>query len=130
MKQIEICGKEYNIDCNAAIYPKYRRIFNKDIYSDINVLKKFITKQVLLVDNLKKENPNVDDAVIISSLSSIMLEDMGLFMEAATRMLYIMIYTVDNNIQEYEKWLESIPTIRTNDKWIVEVTELAVDCFC
>ena len=130
MKTIEICGKEYPIDCNAAIYPKYRRMFDRDIYMDINILQQFLTKQVLLTENLKEENPDIDDTTIISSLSSLMIDDMGLFMEAATRMVYMMVYTVDRNIPDYEKWLEKIPSIKTNDEWIVEVTELAVDCFC
>ena len=117
MKTIEICGKKYEIDCNALTHVKYRKMFNTDIFSDIRILKTFLTKQVLLAENLKKENPEVDDATIITSLSTLMLDDMGLFLEASTRMAYIMIYT-------------SIPSLKTNDEWIAEVTEFAVDCFC
>lgn len=130
MKQIEICGKKYEIECNALVYLKYREKFNTDIFNDIKILQSFLTKQVLLTNKLKEENPNIDDATIITSLSSIMIEDMGLFIEAATRIAYIMIYIANKHIEEYEEWLENIPTIRTNDKWIAEVTEIAVDCFC
>ena len=55
---------------------------------------------------------------------------MGLFVEAATRIAYIMIFTANKNVEEYENWLENITTIKTNDEWIVEVTEFAVNCFC
>lgn len=130
MKIIEICGKKYEIDCNALTHIKYRKLFNTDIFSDIKILKSFLTKQVLLAENLKKENPKIDDTTIIMSLSTLMLDDMGLFLEASTRMAYIMIYTVNKRIEEYEEWLKNIPSLKTNDEWIAEVTEFAVSCFC
>lgn len=130
MKTIEICGKKYPIECNSLVYPKYREFFKTDIFSDIRILQTFLTKQTLLAKELKDNNPDIEDSKIIASLSSFMLEDMGLFMEASTRIAYIMIYMADKKIEEYEKWLESIPSIKTNDEWIVEVTELAVSCFC
>lgn len=130
MKTIEICDKKYPIDCNALTYKNYRDKFNTDVFSDIRILQSFLTKQVLLAENLKKENPGVDDTTIISNLSTLMLDDMGIFIEAATRMAYIMILTADKKIQEYDEWLESIPSIKTNDEWIAEVTEFAVNCFC
>lgn len=130
MKTIEICGKKYPIECNSLVYPKYREFFRTDIFNDIRILRTFLTKQTLLAKELKDKNPEIEDAKIIASLSSLMLEDMGLFMEASTRIAYIMIYMADKKIEEYEKWLERIPSIKTNDEWIIEVTELAVSCFC
>lgn len=130
MRTITICDKKYEIDCNASVYYKFRKIFNRGIFDDIRQLQEFLTKQVLLTEQLKKENPKVDDATIIASLSTLMLEDMDLFVEAATRIAYIMIYTVNKKIPVYEEWLESIPSIKTNDEWIAEVTEHAVSCFC
>ena len=130
MKTIEICGKEYPIECNALTHVKYRKVFNTDIFSDIKILQSFLTKQVLLAEQLKKENPEIDDEKIIASLSKLMLDDMGLFVEAATRMAYIMLLTANKKVQGYEEWLETIPSLKTNDEWIVEVTEFAVDCFC
>lgn len=130
MKKITICDKEHEIDCNALTHIKYRKIFNRGIFDDIKILQSFLTKQILLTQNLKKENPELDDATIISSLSRVMLDDMDLFAEAATRMAYIMIYTANKKIPEYEEWLENIPYLKTNDEWIAEVTEFAVNCFC
>lgn len=130
MKTIVICDKKYEIDCNALTYVKYRKIFNRGIFDDIRVLQDFLTKQVLMTEKLKEENPNIDDQTIISSLSTIMLEDMDLFVEAATRIAYIMIYTANKKIADYEEWLESIPSLKTNDEWIAEVAEFAVNCFC
>ena len=130
MKTITICGKEYPIDCNALTYVKYRKLFNRGIFDDIKILQSFLTKQVILTEQLKKENPDIDDATIITSLSRVMIDDMDLFAEAATRIAYIMIYTVNKKVAEYEEWLEDIPSLKTNDEWIAEVTEFAVSCFC
>lgn len=130
MKTIEICGKKYEIECNALSYVKYREFFNRGIFDDINILQEFLTKQVYITKQLKDKNPDIEDAVIISSLSKLMIKDMDLFVEAATRIAYIMIYTANRKIKEYEEWIEEISTIRTNDEWIVEVTEFAVNCFC
>lgn len=130
MKTITICGKEHEIDCNALTYVKYREKFKRGIFDDIKILQNFLNKQVMLANELKKENPDLDDTLIISSLSSLMLDDMDLFAEAATRIAYIMIYTANTKIEEYEEWLKNIPSLKTNDEWIAEVTEFAVTCFC
>lgn len=130
MKTIEICGENYEIDCNALTYVKYRNIFNRGIFDDIKILQDFLVKQVYLTKRIKDENPDVDDITIINSLSTLMIDDMDLFVEAATRIAYIMIYTANREIEEYENWLETISSIKTNDTWIVEVTEFAVNCFC
>ena len=130
MKTIEICGKKYEIDCNALTYVKYREMFERGIFDDIKILQDFLTKQVYLTKKLKDENPEVDDVAIINNLSTLMIDDMDLFVEAATRIAYIMIYTANKEIEEYENWLEKISSIKTNDEWIVEVTEFAVNCFC
>lgn len=130
MKTIEICGKKYEIDCNALTYVKYRNMFNRGIFDDLKILQDFLVKYAYLTKKIKDENPDIDDITIINSLSSLMIDDMDLFAEAATRMAYIMIYTANKEIEEYENWLEKISSIKTNDEWIVEVTEFAVNCFC
>lgn len=130
MKTIEICGKKYEIDCNALTYVKYRNMFNRGIFDDLKILQDFLVKYAYLTKKIKDENPDIDDITIINSLSTLMIDDMDLFAEAATRMAYIMIYTANKEIEEYENWLEKISSIKTNDEWIVEVTEIAVNCFC
>lgn len=130
MKTIEICGKKYEIDCNALTYVKYRNMFNRGIFDDLKILQDFLVKYAYLTKKIKDENPDIDDITIINSLSTLMIDDMDLFAEAATRMAYIMIYTANKEIEEYENWLETISSIKTNDEWIVEVTEFAVNCFC
>lgn len=130
MKKITICGMKYEIDCNALTYIKYREMFKRGIFDDIKILKTFLAKQVIIAEQLKQENPKLDDNSIIDSLSTLMLDDIDLFVEAATRIAYIMIYTANKKVEEYEEWLKNIPTLKTNDEWIAEVTEFAVNCFC
>lgn len=130
MRTITICNIKYEIDCNAFTYVKFREKFKRGIFDDIKILQAFLTKQVMLANELKEENKDVDDATIINSLSKLMLDDIDLFVEAATRIAYILIYTANNKVKEYEDWLKNITTIRTNDEWIAEVTEFAVNCFC
>lgn len=130
MKQIEIDGRKYNIDCNALTYIDFRKKFNRGIFEDIKILQNFTVKQVVLANTLKSKNPNITEAELISNLSKTMLDDIDEYVEASTRIAYILIYTADNTISEYEEWLKGIKQLKTNDKWIVEVTEFAVDCFC
>lgn len=130
MKKITICGKEYPITCNAFTQIKYREIFKRSIFDDISILNSFLIVQLSKMKEIKEKNPNIEDEKIIEVLSSTMIDDMGLFAEAATRIAYIEIFSTDNKIPEYEDWLKSIPKLTTSDEWIAEVTELAVNCFC
>lgn len=130
MKKIIICEKEYEIDCNALSYIQYRKIFNRGIFEDIQIIENFVSFQVIVADKIKKENPEISDAEIAKELSRTMLGNIDEYIEAVTRITYICIYTANNKIGNYEDWLTEIKRINTTDKWIVEVTEFAVDCFC
>lgn len=130
MKKIEINGISYDIDCNAFTYIDYRKKFNRGIFQDIDILRRFTTTQVLLANKYKKENPTLTDAQIEILLSKDMLQNLDEYIEASTRLAYSLIYTADDKIGSYEDWLKNIKQIKTNDKWIVEVTEFAVDNFC
>lgn len=130
MKKIDICGEEYEIDCNALTYVQYRKIFNRGIFQDIDIIENFISLQVLIADKIKKENPEISNSEITKQLSRTMLTNIDEYIEAVTRIAYICIYTANKKVGSYEEWLTKIKRINTTDKWIVEVTEFAVDCFC
>lgn len=130
MKKIDICGKEYEIDCNALTYIQYRKIFNRGIFQDIEIIENFVSLQVLIADKIKKENPEISDSEITKQLSRTMLTNIDEYIEAVTRITYICIYTANKKVGNYEEWLTKIKRINTTDKWIVEVTEFAVSCFC
>lgn len=131
MKKIDICGKEYEIDCNAFTFMEYRKKFKDNgIFEDFGTINNFETIQVLLTAELKNKNPNITEAEIVRETSRQMLKYMDDFVEAITRVGYICCYTANPKIGEYEDWLKGLKRINTNDMWIVEVTELAVNCFC
>lgn len=131
MKKINICEKEYDIDCNAFTYVEYRKKFKDNgIFKDFETINNFTTMQVLLTNQLKEKNPEITEAELIKTTSITMINYMDEFIEAITRVAYICCYTANQNIGTYEEWLKGLTRVNTNDKWIVEVTELAVDCFC
>lgn len=130
MKQIEIDGNTYDIDCNALTYINYRKKFNRGIFEDIDIIQRFVTMQVLQANQLKEENPEIDKEEMVKQLSNLMLKVLDEYIEAVTRIAYICCFTANEKIGDYEDWLKGIKRINTNDKWIVEVTEFAVGCFC
>ena len=63
MKKIDICGKEYEIDCNAFTFMEYRKKFKDNgIFEDFGTINNFETIQVLLTAELKNKNPNITEA--------------------------------------------------------------------
>lgn len=131
MKKINICGKEFDIDCNAFTYVEYRKKFKENgIFKDFETINNFTTMQVLLTGQLKEKNPEITEAELIKEISRTMISYMDEYIEAITRVAYICCYTANKNIGSYEEWLKGLTRVNTNDQWIVEVTELAVDCFC
>ena len=86
--------------------------------------------QVLLTAELKKKKPEISRAEIVKEISNSMLPYLDKYIEAITRIGYICCYTANQNIGEYENWLKNLTRVNTNDMWIVEVTEIAVNCFC
>lgn len=130
MKTITICDTNFEIECNALSYINYKKIFNRGIFEDIQIIENFVATQLLIEKQIKEKNPNITDEEIIKQLSRSMLPNIDNYIEAVTRIAYICIYTANEKIGTYEEWLKIIKKINTNDPWIVEVTEFAVDCFC
>ena len=130
MKTITICDKEYKIDCNAFTYVKYNSIFKTGIIKDAQKIQTFIVMQKIYEERIKQENPNISKQELENQLGDLMIDTVDDFIEIITKIAWIMIYSANNEIEEYEKWLKSISRFSINDKWIVEVAELAVDCFC
>lgn len=50
MKKINICGKNFDIDCNALTYLNYRKKFNTGIFKDFKTINDFTNMQVLLTN--------------------------------------------------------------------------------
>lgn len=128
MKQIEICGKKYNIECNALTYVKYKSYFKNGIIKDMNFIQNYLIKQSVIASQY--EEKQISDAEKLNQISKYMIDDTDEFVTKVTQIAWILIYTANNKIESYEDWLKSITNFKIDDNWIVEVTEYAVDCFC
>lgn len=128
MKQIEICGKKYDIDCNAFTYVQYKSIFGTGIMKDMQFIKEYLVKQTIVSNQINNEN--LSESEKLSRISEYMSDYIDEFVTKVTQIAWILIYTVNNKIESYEIWLKSISKFKIDDDWIVEVTEFAVDCFC
>ena len=127
MKTIEICGKEYKLECNALTPLKYNSFFNRGLIKDTEALQEYFIKQVIIKQQVDAEK--ISDAEKIDKISSYMRDYVDEFILNVERVTWILIYTANPNIENFEKWLEGI-NLKVNDSWIAEVTEFAVDCFC
>lgn len=128
MKTIEICGKEYEINCNAFTFIKYKSFFKTGIIKDMSFIQNYLIKQSVVANQYQDEK--ISEVEKISKISDYMIEDTDEFVTKVTQIAWILIYTANNKIEEYEEWLKSINNFKIDDDWIVEVTEYAVDCFC
>lgn len=128
MKTITICGKKYPIECSAYSYVKFVNFFDRSMTEDIQVLKDYLVRQTIISNQVAEKN--LSDQEKISFVSEYMQSYIGDFISSITRIAWMMIYTVNPDIEEYETWLKSIKKFNIDDDWIVEVAEFAVNCFC
>lgn len=128
MKTIEICGQSYNIDCNALTYVKYKSIFGKGILEDIQYMQEYLVRQAVISQNVQDQGLSEEKAMAL--INETMRKYIDEYIVVVTRIAWILIYTANKNVAEYERWLESIDKFKIDDDWIVEVTEYAVSCFC
>lgn len=130
MKQIAIDGNKYDIECNALTYILHKRLFNRGIMQDIHVLQNYILTQTVKANEIKTKFPKLSEAEINNQVANFMNEYIDDFIEAITRIAYTLMYTANEKLVGYEEFLRSIKNFKIDDDWIVEVTEIAVDCFC
>lgn len=126
MKTITICGKEYEIACNAYTRFEYKRIFNKGIFEDLGALQEFSSEQ----ERIKKEMTGRSEEEITEAVNMAILNKLDDFIDVVEKIAYILIYTANKKIGSFEEFLTGIEKINLADSWIVEVTEFAVNSFC
>lgn len=130
MKQIVIDGNKYDIDCNALTFVLHKRLFNKGFMQDVRILQNYLITQTIKANEIKAKFPKLTDTEIDNQVANFMNEYIDDFIEAITRIAYTLMYTANEKIASYDDFLRSIKNFKIDDDWIVEVTELAVDCFC
>lgn len=130
MKSIVIEGNKYNIDCNALTFVLHKRLFNKGLMQDVRILQNYLITQTIKANEIKTKFPKLSDAEINNQVANFMNDYIDDFIEAITRIAYTLMYTANEKITSYDDFLRGIKNFKIDDDWIVEVTELAVDCFC
>ena len=130
MKQIAIEGNKYDIECNGLTYILHKKLFNRGFMQDIHILQNYIITQTIKANEIKAKFPKLTDTEIDNQVANFMNEYIDYFIEAITRIAYTLVYTANEKIASYDDFLRSIKNFKIDDDWIVEVTELAVDCFC
>lgn len=130
MKQIKIDGNTYDADCNALTYVLHKRIFNRGIMQDIRIIQNYLITQTIEANKLKNQFPELSESELDDRISKFMNNYIDEFIEAITRIAYTLIYTANDKIANYDDFLRNIKKFKIDDDWIVEVTELAVNCFC
>lgn len=118
MRTITINNSEIKIACNALTYMYYRKIFNKNIFDDIDTVRDFLLLQ-LGSDNLDIENETLE--TITLKLNS--------YIEALNRLTYVAIYTNNQDIEDYTKWIEKNEILEQENDCIATIIEEIVDCF-
>lgn len=130
MKQIIIENNKYDIDCNALTFILHKRLFKKGIMQDIDILRNYLITQTIKANEIKVKYPELSEFEINNQVSNFMNDYIDDFIEAITRITYTLIYTANDKVVSYENFLKNIKKFKIDDDWIVEVTEIAVDCFC
>lgn len=128
MKEIEIDGKKYEINCTAFTRFQYKKIFGVGIFEDINTLNNFNSTSEKERLRLEKEGKTKEE--IQEIIDGLLLDKLDDFIDALERIAYIEIYTANPQIGSFENWLKGIKQISLSDPWIAEVTEYAVNSFC
>lgn len=128
MKKITICGKEYEVSCNAFTRFQYKKIFGNGIFSDIKTLSEFSENQEKIKKELTKQGSSSEE--IDKEVNLYMMEHLDDFIDVIERIAYILIYSANDSVGSFEDWLKNLEKIDLSASWISEVTELAVSSFC
>lgn len=128
MKTITICDKQYPVESNALTFVKYKSFFKTGILKDMQFIQNYLIKQTVVAKQLEEKQLN--DSEKLTNVSDYMINDTDEFVVKITQLAWILIYTANDKIEDYETWLKSISNFKMDDDWIAKVTEIAVDCFC
>ncbi len=129
MKEINISGKSYNIECSAFTYVKFKSFFKESIFESLKNVQTFIFVQKTNKEKITNKNPNISEENLNSLLGEMMIAETENFIISITKIAWILIYTADNSVIEYEKWLKTITNFKVSDEWIVEVAKFVADTF-
>lgn len=125
-KKMEIGGKEYDICSNAYTMFLYKKEFKTGIMTDISRLQEFAITQ----DKITKEMEGKSIEEIQRAIGLALMPEMDTYVEVALRIAYVFIKCANPNFMPFDNWLQTIEEFNFEDKWVSEVTEIAVNSFC
>lgn len=128
MKQITIDGKAFEIESNALTFVKYKTFFKVGIIEDLQKIELYLAKQQAYTSQFKESG--MSDVETAALVADAMQKDIDEFIIKITQIAWILIYTANNSIENYEEWMKNIKHLKIDDDWIAEVAEFAVNSFC
>lgn len=127
MKKITIEGREYEMESSAFSYIKYQTFFHSGMTKDLQFMEMYLAKQHVYAEKLKESGKSEEEQ--LEELSNLMIDETDKFIAIVTQMAWIMIYTANPKVADYDTFMKSLTKFNIADPWISEVTELAVQCF-
>ena len=128
-KIIIIKDKHYTIECNALSYILYKKIFNKDILQDIQIIQNYVIEQALKTEEIKEQFHNISQDKLIKKVANHMKEYADDFALAIMRITYTLICTYNDVFVDFETFLRSVKEINIEDNWVADVIEIVIDSF-
>lgn len=124
-KEINIAGQKYKIKSSALTWTYYQNKFpNNNWHEDLSKVMKYTFQMKNALEEVKKENPKLDDNKAFEEVTIKCIESFGSLVQTLLQMTWAMIYTADQECKDYENFLDSIPEIKYSDEWISEVINL------
>lgn len=123
--KIVIDKKEYNICTNAFCLFEYKKQFKTGMIADIGKMTKYNER----IAEIEEEYKGKSEAEIKRATDRVALEEFDNILQIPLQLAYIFIKSANRNFTDFETWLKTIEYIDIEEKWIGEVTELAVDSF-
>ena len=86
---------------------------------DFQRYQNYLIKQVVVANQL--EDKKMSEAEKLSQVSEYMINDTDEFVTKITQLAWILIYTANEKVEDYENWLKSITNFKIDDNWIGNV---------
>lgn len=127
MNKIKIADKEYEMECNALTYLKYKTYFDEGIMQAVGKVQEYLIRQLAADQAATDTKMNEEERLIY--IGETMKEYVDDFIITITKLAWIFIKTANKDVPDYETWMESLPPFQISEDWIVKVAEYSVACF-
>ena len=106
--KIRIKNKNYIGQCNALSYIFYKRIFKTNIFEDLEDLRESLV-------NISENNARE--------------KDIAKFYKIIVRLIYILIYTKNQDIEDFEEWIGNIEIKDLTEDLTEDLTNKTIEIF-